>query len=368
MQPTNFFAGAALGTSDLVVPVPDIASIRLKNAGRVMRGCLEIWTRGGQRYRLYFTREQQPGFEALHAELQANIPHESLRPHNMGMVEGPITPGPEQGSRSHAWPVPQGPLVLRGSGSAYFPQEVVGESFYGAHLSRVAGREEEGERKVFAELRREPSNRHDSNAVQVLIDGGVVGHLPREDAPLYQPELKAVESWGRPAMCRARLWWRRESRREVFASVSLDLARPGELLPIASPDTSVPHVTVPAGRSYQVKVDHSEVLAGLLAQAYVPGKALAYASLHLVERAGPRSTTQIVVVRIGDVEVGGLSKQTSAKLTALLAPLRDAQVKCYAEASLTGNAIAAEVRVYLTMPENLPPEFVRQVQVITSQA
>ena len=364
VQPTKFLARATFGANGLVVRVSDITWLLFKGAGRVATGRLELQTHEGKRHQLHFTREQQPEFEALHSQLQApsGIPSPDTR--SRVMVEISATPTPVWGRGSRSPSTSQGPLVLRGSGHSYFPQEVVGESHYGVHLNKVAGREPEGEREVFAELRREPSNRHDRNAVQVLIDGGVVGHLPREDAPSYQPELTAMEGWGRPMICRARLWWRRESRREVFASVSLDIARPGELLPIASPDASIPHLVIPTRRWYRVKIEDSSVLAGLLAKAYVPGKAFAYASLHLMERAGPRSTTQIVVVRIGDVEAGELSKQMSAKLVPLLAPLRDARVTCYAEASLTGNAIAAEVRVQLTMPEDLPQEFVGRIQSI----
>jgi hypothetical protein len=368
VQPTNFLARAALGTNDLIVPISDIASLLFKGAGRLTNGHLELRTHQGQRHQLHFRREQQPEFEALHTQLQATIPRGPTSPSVVDSVATgrPAVSAPKQERESRARSTSPGVLILRGSGHSYFPQEVVGESHYGMQLNKVAGREQEGERKVLAELRREPSNRHDRNAVQVLIDGGLVGYLPREDALLYQPELTTVEGRGRPAFCRARLWWRREGRREVFASVSLDLARPGELLPIASPDESIPHLVIPTGRWYRVKTEQLNVLAGLLAKAYVPGKALAYASLHLVERAGPRSTTQIVVVRIDDVEAGELSRQVSAKLVPLLAPLRDAQVTCYAEASLTGNAIAAEVRVHLTMPEDLPQEFVRRVQAITS--
>lgn len=367
VQPTKFLARAALGANDLTVPICDIASLQFKSAGRLANGRLELRTREGKRYQLHFTREQQPGFEVLRTELQAVIPSGITSPGTPNPVpaEVPAPSVPVRGRGSHSRSTFQGPLVLRSSGHSYFPQEVVGESHYGMHLNKVAGREPEGEREVFAELRREPSNRHDRNAVQVLIDGGVVGYLPREDAPSYQPELTVLEGWGRPMICRARLWWRRESRREVFASVSLDIARPGELLPIASPDASIPHLVIPTRRWYRVKTEDSNVLAGLLAKAYVPGKAFAYASLHLVERTGPRSTAQIVVVRIDDVEAGELSKQMSTKLVPLLAPLRDARVTCYAEASLTGNAIAAEVRVHLTMPEDLPQEFVGQVQALT---
>ncbi|MER7840957.1 hypothetical protein ABTY98_34970 [Streptomyces sp. NPDC096040] len=297
VQPAKFLARATFGANGLAVPASDIASLLFKGAGRVANGRPELRTHEGKRHQLHFTREQQPGFEVLHTELQAVTPSGITAPSTPSPVtaQSSATPTPVWGRGSRSPSTSQGPLVLRSSGHSYFPQEVVGESHYGVHLNKVAGREPEGEREVFA-----------------------------------------------------------------------DIARPGELLPIASPDASVPHLVIPTRRWYRVKTEDSSVLAGLLAKAYVPGKAFAYASLHLVERVGPRSTTQIVVVRIGDLEAGELSKQTSAKLVPLLAPLRGARVACYAEASLTGNAIAAEVRVQLTMPEDLPQEFVGRVQAITS--
>lgn len=104
-----------------------------------------------------------------------------------------------------------------------------------------------------------------------------------------------------------------------------------------------------------------DVLVPLLDMAYVPGRAFAHAQLELVDRPGPRSLTSIAVVLIDGGEAGELSRQTSARLKPLLGRLRDARVSCYAEAELTGNPLAAEVRVSLTMPEELSPEFVRRV-------
>jgi hypothetical protein len=296
--------------------------------------------------------------KGLRAKLQAAIGRDAgaMRPKGAGDADRPA-PAVPTGAPTAT------PFLLRGTGR--FAQEVVGESHYGAQLSRLAGREREGEREVVAQLRREPSNRYDRNAVQVLIDGCLVGHLPREDAPSYHAELQVVEGWRRAATCRARLWWRREPDR-LFASVSLDLAKPGQLVPICWPDPAARHVVMPAGRWHQItgEAEHMDVLAPLLARAYIPGSAFAYASLYLVDRARARSMAHIAVVRVEGKDVGELSKQVSAKLVPLLAPLRAAQATCYAEVELTGNALAVEGRVSLTMPEGLPPSFVQQVQAL----
>ena len=75
--------------------------------------------------------------------------------------------------------------------------EVVGESRYQDNLWRlVRGRADLGERvrvEIVAILVAEPDNPYDANAVGVWIDGLKVGHLSRNDVPLYQPGLMALQ-------------------------------------------------------------------------------------------------------------------------------------------------------------------------------
>jgi hypothetical protein len=82
------------------------------------------------------------------------------------------------------------PTVLGGNETL----EVVGESHYQDHLWQLAGglQAERIRCAVQAVLVPEPDNPHDSNAVCVLIDDGVVGYLSREDAIAYRPGLAAL--------------------------------------------------------------------------------------------------------------------------------------------------------------------------------
>lgn len=75
------------------------------------------------------------------------------------------------------------PTVLRGQETL----EVVGESHYQDHLWQIAGgfRLERILYAIEAVLVPEPGNVHDSNAVRVMIDNGVVGYLSRDDAAVY---------------------------------------------------------------------------------------------------------------------------------------------------------------------------------------
>lgn len=288
-------------------------------------------------------------------------------------VSGPLTapaPGqPTPGTPTRA-PASQGrsgqanPLMLRGRG--WFSQQVAGESHYEKALQRLAGRGT-GEREVIALLERDPRNRYDANAIKVLIDGNQVGFLPREDAAMYQHALALVEQMGRAATCRARLWFSSED--DWFtASVSLDLHEPGLLLPVNAIDPAVTHVLLPPARSYQVTGEHEhlDALRSLIAQAYLPGKAMFYATLTVEDVVGARSTSEVVAVRIDGSKVGSLSKQTGAKLLPLLRSLTQRGVPVYVEAALTGNALAVEVTVSLTPTEELRPDLVDHITALTS--
>jgi predicted Zn-ribbon and HTH transcriptional regulator len=72
--------------------------------------------------------------------------------------------------------------------------EVVGESHYQETLWHAAGgfRLDRVRTEIRAQLWPEPSNRHDENAIRVLIDGSTVGYLGRDDAALYLPGLKLL--------------------------------------------------------------------------------------------------------------------------------------------------------------------------------
>lgn len=62
--------------------------------------------------------------------------------------------------------------------------EVVGESFYQPIIWQCVGGDEASPVRcsIEAVLVHEPTNPHDANAIQVLIGGGLVGYLSREDA------------------------------------------------------------------------------------------------------------------------------------------------------------------------------------------
>ena len=80
--------------------------------------------------------------------------------------------------------------------------DIVGESHYQAALASIAGGKcQDGYCiAVAVELRREPTNPYDHNAVQCLVDGRLVGYINRDAAPSLHPLLQQAERRGIPAV------------------------------------------------------------------------------------------------------------------------------------------------------------------------
>jgi hypothetical protein len=339
--PKHSQAATALGSSRLALGVNDIGAVSLHPAGFLSDGRLEILAKDGRRYLLQFSRKQQAAFVQL---------YQSLPETNDASPK--LTVATTATARPSAVAAP----TVRGRG--YCGQQVVGESHYFDALRKLAGRARSGEREILAVLRREPDNQHDRDAIQVTVDGRVVAYLPREDAPSYQLPLRLLENQGRNAICNARLWWSREDG-TFIGSVSLDLADPAALVPVNSPDPSSRHLVIPTGRTYQVtkENEHMDVLVPLIERAYLPGTVAVFGSLHGVQRIGPRSTSQVITVRVDGQEIGELTKQSSAKFLPLVQPMEQAGLACYADLVLTGNPIAVEAKLHITPPEELPAAF-----------
>lgn len=119
-----------------------------------------------------------------------------------------------------------GPL-MKIDGEGEFEFDIVGESHYQDALSRIAGpKTEEGvEWYCEAELRPEPSNPHDRNAVAVMIQGLKVGYLAREDAMAWKRALANTGRPDAPTLVDAVIvgGWRRPGGDEGSFGVKLDL-------------------------------------------------------------------------------------------------------------------------------------------------
>jgi hypothetical protein len=120
---------------------------------------------------------------------------------------------------------PPSPLRLEGPGTFTF--DIVGEASYQPALESLCGGRTEDGADVVTEARLvcEDSNRYDSNAVRVDIDGNTVGYLSRDSARHYRKELERRGHGKRDVLCEAEIrggWDRGENDRGHFG-VKLDL-------------------------------------------------------------------------------------------------------------------------------------------------
>lgn len=67
--------------------------------------------------------------------------------------------------------------------------QVVGESFYQRELNSVLRR---GNMSPSVDLFPEPKNPHDTNAVAVLLEGMIIGHLARPNAATFRREMATL--------------------------------------------------------------------------------------------------------------------------------------------------------------------------------
>jgi len=90
--------------------------------------------------------------------------------------------------------------------------EVAGESY---HRNAVAamftgwGLQDGGVKMCHAVLQPEPTNKHDRNAVKVLINNNHIGYVPADYAPSFAAALKKLKR-GQYAYCDARAWGTRD--------------------------------------------------------------------------------------------------------------------------------------------------------------
>ncbi|SIT86022.1 hypothetical protein SAMN05421665_2201 [Yoonia rosea] len=110
-----------------------------------------------------------------------------------------------------------------------FQQKVVGEASYQNAISNIVGGKSERSAKYecIAVLVPDDVNPYDANAVEVRINGLLVGYLPKTDATKYRDELKALDPSLPIAAARAKIvggWIDEES--EGHFGVKLNLKWP----------------------------------------------------------------------------------------------------------------------------------------------
>jgi len=111
-----------------------------------------------------------------------------------------------------------------------FTQEVVGESYRQEALeASVGGKTLDGfNQKLTAQLVFDEGNRHDPNAVGVLIDRRHVGYIPKQQAADFRRQILAINPGQIPVVCKAKITggWDRGDGDTGHFGVRLSLASP----------------------------------------------------------------------------------------------------------------------------------------------
>nr|WP_294849696.1 HIRAN domain-containing protein [uncultured Sphingomonas sp.] len=120
------------------------------------------------------------------------------------------------------------PILLQGSGQFDFP--VVGEANYQQALSNIAGgRSEDSAAHLCAAIfAHDNANPHDDNAVAVVIEGKLIGYLPRDEARQFRTEIGRLNPDRGAVGCAALITggWDRGDGDVGHFGVFLDVARP----------------------------------------------------------------------------------------------------------------------------------------------
>ncbi|MGV9601667.1 HIRAN domain-containing protein [Streptosporangium sandarakinum] len=248
-------------------------------------------------------------------------------------------------------------------------QEVAGESHYLPALEKVlrVGGKGLDEFETTALLVPEPANRHDPNAVAVLVQHETVGYLPRKDAARYQALLSHLAASGFVARVPCRVWGGRVTDHDYDragrvamterfrASVTIALAEPHLCLPVNTAPQA-PHVVLPQGGAIQVSGEEHH-LAEIKPLLRAEGESYAYATLHEVNDSSGRAVKQIVEVRLDGNRVGQLTPKMSGELLPAIRHLDGMGYLAAARAKLKGNHLKAEVTLYCVRAHELPHDW-----------
>lgn len=233
--------------------------------------------------------------------------------------------------------------------------EVAGESHYRAAIRALFGARIEAngsEITVSAQLLPEPLNRHDRNAVAVVVGSAQVGYLPRESAARYSPLLTELVARGWTPQVGARVWGSEWNPGEFSGSVRLDLAEPHMILPANQPPQET-HRLLPTGGAIQVTGEqhHLDTLAAWLRPE---GECWVHATLHEITEQSARSSRTVVEVRIDGARIGQLSPRMSGEVLAAVRHLSERGLVAGVRAIVKGNRIKTEVIVYAARAHELP--------------
>lgn len=246
--------------------------------------------------------------------------------------------------------------------------EVAGESFRQKEIRGLFGRQNlryGHELSLDAQLVPEPANRFDRNAVQVRMQGQLVGYLPRELAAGYAARLGVVVALGQVPQCTARIWAsddvelvfdRRGGSREVVrglrARVTLDLAEPHLIVPCNSPPPRA-HIMLPVGSTVRVSADPA-LMPTLRGWAVPAGASSVYLTLSRRDIQLARSTRSLVEVALDGEPVGRLTPKMSEEFLPVVDQLAAGGALTGCRGTLRGNDLKMDVSIQAAKAAQLP--------------
>lgn len=225
-----------------------------------------------------------------------------------------------------------------------------------------------GEVKARAHLVPDPKNKHDSNAVEVRVEGQMIGYLPKEVAATHVAVLTGLTQQGLLPVTECRIWayeareWQGTDRRgrDVYetrldARASLTLDDSNLCVPVNLPPSTL-HRLLPQGSALQVRGEekHMDVLGPLVGTS---GAAWVYATLSSVRIGSGRSEKDVVEVRIDGQAIGELTPAMSAHYLPAVVHLAEQGTATAARVMLKGNSLKVEAAVHAVRSHELQSDW-----------
>jgi collagen type III alpha len=196
----------------------------------------------------------------------------------------------------------------------------------------------------------------------VVIDGLLVGYLPRADARRFQPVLKDLVDQGYQPQAAARVWGRLVEDDGFWGSVRLNLSEPHMVIP-ANPPPEQAHAILPIGAAIHVGSQESSI-ESVAAYLAPEGERWIYVTLHeRLEPVAPAPGT-IVEVRVDGAKAGDLSPKMSGELLPIVKHLKTGGITSAARAVLRGNRLKADVTVYAARTFEIPAAWLDHPPVV----
>lgn len=280
-------------------------------------------------------------------------PRNALASRRASKTEGGHVPPSPAGRPIEPWGRPWNTIEVSGES---FHEKAIAALFTGVPDYKKPGGAELEEKAVMVP---DPGNPHgEGHAVAVFVRGQHIGYLPHEVSTVYFPHVSAMTAGGSAVTVDAHVWACTNYQGDGFRGrVSLSVAEAEDFgYPASMPDDDNA-ILLPVGNALQVigEEEHVDFL-----QPYV-GESVAV-TLHnvTIEKAG--KPLDLVEIRLDGEAVGRFILSTSAKIGPLVSHVERVGGLPVARACVTGNALKADVTVYVARAGDLPQGWIENLR------